>query len=104
METSDRDPQLWRLARQRAKFKSGLLTYLFVNALLWAVWAFTGRDSSPIPWPLWVSFFWGIGLAIRGLKAYGGLGWADSSEQEYEKLLRQQHDRLMPHQKKLPEL
>ncbi|SDX76224.1 2TM domain-containing protein [Hymenobacter psychrophilus] len=94
METPNRDPQLWRLARQRAHFQSSLLTYLFVNVILWAVWAFTGRDSNPIPWPLWVSFFWGIGLVVRGLKAYGGLGWADRSEHEYEKLVRQQRNEL----------
>ena len=94
METPDRNPQLWRLARQRARFQSSLLTFLFVNAILWAVWAFTGRDSYPSPWPLWVTFFWGLGLVIRGLKAYGGLDWADLSEREYEKLVRQQRNEL----------
>ena len=94
METPDRDPQLWRLARQRAKFQAGLLTFLLVNAMLWAVWAFTGQESNPIPWPLWVTFFWGIGVVIRGLKAYGGLSWADRSEREYEKLVRQQRNAL----------
>lgn len=92
METTDRNPQLWRLARQRARFQGSLLTFLFVNTILWAVWYFTDRNSNLIPWPLWVSFFWGIGVVARGLKAYAGLNWADRSEREYEKLVRQQRN------------
>ena len=94
METPARDPQLWQLARQRAKFQAGLLTFLFVNAILWGVWAFTGRESNPIPWPLWVSFFWGIGVVARGLRAYTSFGYANLSEREYEKLVRQQRTEL----------
>ncbi len=94
METPDRDPQLWQLARQRAKFQAGLLTFLFVNAILWGVWAFTGRESNPIPWPLWVTFFWGIAVAARGLRAYTSFGGTNLSEREYEKLVRQQRTGL----------
>ena len=94
MKTTDRNPQLWRLARRRAKFQAGLVVFLLVNAGLWALWYFTGQESNPIPWPLWVTFFWGIGMVASGLKAYGSLGWADRSEREYEKLLRQQRNEL----------
>lgn len=92
METPARDPQLWRMAKQRAKFKTHLFTYFAVNALLWTIWALTDRNYSPIPWPVWSTVFWGIGLAIRGFATYGVLGRENLSEREYEKLLRQRTD------------
>lgn len=94
METSDRDPQLWRMAKRRAKFKSHLFTYLAVNALLWTIWALTDRTSAPIPWPVWSTVFWGIGVAIQGFGTYGVLGRENLSEREYEKLLRQRTDQF----------
>ena len=90
METIDRNPQLWRQAKARAKFKSHLLTYLFVNVLLWTIWALTGREADPIPWPLWATAFWGLSLAYRGFCIYGDLRWDNQAEREYEQLLRQQ--------------
>lgn len=89
METSQRDPQLWRMAKDRAKFKSHLFTYVAVNALLWTIWLLTGRPLTPLPWPVWPTVFWGIGLAIQGFSTYGGLSQANLSEREYERLLRQ---------------
>ena len=68
METLQRDPYLWQKAKARAKFQAHLLSFLFVNATLWVIWAFTqphhfGRPfHTEIPWPLWVTFFWGLGL------------------------------------------
>ena len=88
METTDRDPQLWRMAKARAKFKSHLLIYFLVNALLWTIWALTDRQANPIPWPAWATVFWGLGILIKGLGVYGGFGRSQQSEREYEKLLR----------------
>lgn len=85
-----RDAQLWRQARAQAKFKSHLFVYLAVNALLWVIWALTGRESDPLPWPVFTGLFWGFGLAIQGLSTYGVLGHASLTEREYARLLRQQ--------------
>ena len=41
MEPLQRDPYLWQKAKARAKFQAHLLSYLFVNATLWILWAFT---------------------------------------------------------------
>ncbi|WP_375437858.1 2TM domain-containing protein [uncultured Hymenobacter sp.] len=89
MEPSNRDPQLWRMAKDRAKFKSHVFTYFLVNTLLWVIWALTGREASPMPWPLWVAIFWGFGVVLQGIKAYAGFGEEQQSEREYEKLIRQ---------------
>ncbi|KUG09430.1 2TM domain-containing protein [Solirubrum puertoriconensis] len=91
MTTSDRDPQIWRMARARAKFKSHALTYLLVNALLWTIWAVTSRQTGDygVPWPIWPTVFWGIGLGIQGLATYGRFGQENWSEREYERLMRE---------------
>ncbi|UOG75749.1 2TM domain-containing protein [Hymenobacter tibetensis] len=94
METPPRDPQLWRMALDRAEFKSSLVTYALVNALLWSIWALTGQEARPIPWPMWVAVFWGIGLVLKGIKMYAGFGPEQQSEREYEKLIRRRESRL----------
>ncbi|MBT9393400.1 2TM domain-containing protein [Hymenobacter sp. NST-14] len=94
METTDRNPDLWRQAKDRARFKASLFSFVVVNALLWALWAVTGRESHPIPWPLWVSFFWGVGLVLKAIRVYSGFGWAQLSEREYEKLVQEQQNNL----------
>jgi hypothetical protein len=96
METIDRDPHLWRIAKARAKFKSHLTTYVLVNALLWAIWAFTsnyhGRHEDFLPWPIFPTLFWGLGVAIQGLTTYGYFGRSNWSEREYERLLREKQN------------
>jgi hypothetical protein len=84
-----RDPQLWLQARAQAKFKSHLFVYLTVNALLWALWAVSGRESDPLPWPVFSSLFWGFGLVMQGLRTYGALSPASLTEREYQRLLAQ---------------
>lgn len=87
----DRDPQLWEIARKRASFKSHLSTYLLVNAGLWALWYFTsGRYySTGIPWPVWSTLGWGIGLVSHYIGAYHATGFS-SVENEYNKLKQNQ--------------
>lgn len=89
METMQRDPHLWQQAKARARFQSKLLSYLGVNATLWIIWAFTERHHAGIPWPLWVTAFWGIGLVGRGVAAYGGFSHEQRTEREYERLKRE---------------
>ena len=97
MEAPNRDPELWRLAKARAKFKSPLFTYLWVNALLWVIWGLTdgGRGGwhmnarhFNIPWPVWSTVFWGFGLLMNGIRVYSGFG-GQLSEREYERLVRE---------------
>ncbi|MBF9222745.1 2TM domain-containing protein [Hymenobacter ruricola] len=91
METLQRDPYLWQKAKARAKFQSHLVVYLVVNAGLWVVWALTERHySGDIPWPLWSTAFWGFGLVMRGLAAYGGFSHEQRTQREYERLMREQ--------------
>ena len=86
MEPLQRDPHLWQQAKARARFQSQLVTYLTVNATLWVIWALTERHHGGIPWPLWATAFWGIGLIGRGVAAYGGYSQEQRAVREYERL------------------
>ncbi|MCI1189474.1 2TM domain-containing protein [Hymenobacter sp. DH14] len=100
MEPLQRDPYLWQKAKARAKFQAHLLSFLFVNATLWVIWAFTSSHHYGhhfhvgIPWPLWVTFFWGLGLIKRGIAAYGGFTYEQRAQREYDRLTREFTDPL----------
>ncbi|MBL7742851.1 MAG: 2TM domain-containing protein [Chitinophagaceae bacterium] len=87
----DKDPNLWEIARKRASFKSHLITYLVVNAFLWALWFFShGHDrADQWPWPLWPTLGWGVGIVFNYFGAYV-YPEVNSAEREYEKLKRKQ--------------
>jgi hypothetical protein len=76
------------MAKDRAKFKSHLSTYVLVNAVLWVIWGLTGQEARPMPWPIWAGAFWGIGLVLQGIRVYAGFGEQQQSEREYEKLVK----------------
>ena len=84
-----RDEMLWGIAKKRAKFKKSLLTYLIMNAFFWAIWFFSNDDFAwhmgHFPWPLWVTFGWGIGIAFQYSDAYL-FHKGDAVQKEYEKL------------------
>jgi hypothetical protein len=80
------DHDLWQLAKKRVKFKKHLITYIIVNAFLWLVW-FWGESTanSLVPWPLFPTLGWGIGLAFE----YVGVYWFRdkfSLQREYDRL------------------
>ena len=47
------------------------ISYAGVNILLWMIWLFA---SGGFPWPLFVTFFWGIGMAGHMLDYYNKHG------------------------------
>lgn len=87
----DRDPELWEIARNRASFKSHLVTYIVVNIFLWVLWIITGKDDqySGVPWPVWPTVGWGLGVLFHYLGAYV-FPKSNSVEKEYEKLKNNQ--------------
>lgn len=91
--TEKRDEGLWRLAKKRAGFKKSLITYLLVNAMLWAIWYFTENDHQigrhDIPWPIWSTIFWGFGIAYQYAEAYF-FHSSNATEREYQKLKNKQ--------------
>ena len=89
-----RDQRLWQIAKARTKFQGHLLTYLVINAGLWAIWALTTQPHElrgMLPWPIWSTVFWGFGVAMQGLAAYSVLNRGERTQREYERLLAQEN-------------
>src|SRR5436190_864825 len=64
MET-EKEKELWKIAKKRVGFRKHLATYIIVNAMFWALWWFTDKDDdSSFPWPVWPMLGWGIGIAF----------------------------------------
>ena len=82
-----RDENLWRIAKKRAEFKRHLAAYIIVNSLFWiAVIAAAVRFGHMSYWPVFPTFFWGMGIFFNWYSAYHGDN--DSmAQKEYEKLL-----------------
>ena len=66
---NDRAVALDRLNAKRG-FNAALVSYVVVNAFLWAIWALSDSRSMP-PWPIWVTLGWGIGMAFGAWRVYG---------------------------------
>ncbi len=91
----ERDPVLWEIAQKRASFKWNLASYIIVNTFLWLLWYFTGNrygHESHVPWPVWPTLGWGIGIVFHYLGAYV-FPKQTSAETEYEKLLRSKQNK-----------
>jgi len=93
METiqDEKDKMLWRQAKKRVGFKKHFATYIIINAFLWAMWFFTDHklddeDTSGIPWPLFCTLGWGIGILFNYMGAYVFVNKHDAVAKEYEKL------------------
>ena len=89
---SGKDPELWRIAQKRAKFKKHLFTYVVINAFFWLLWLMSGSHGhhyGGIPWPVWPMFGWGIGLAFNYFDAYQN-PQSTLANKEYDKLKKEQ--------------
>ncbi|MEI7964219.1 MAG: 2TM domain-containing protein [Chitinophagaceae bacterium] len=83
-----RDEKLWQIARRRAEFMDSLRSYFVISLILWGIWYFTaGRRGINVdmPWPIWPSFFMGVALLIKYLKAYN-TDKDTLTQKEYDKL------------------
>ncbi len=86
MET-EKEKELWKIAKKRVSFKRQLATYIVINGIFWLLWYFTDRnnESSGVPWPVFPMIGWGIGLLFSFLGAYVFIKQS-AVEKEYEKL------------------
>ena len=76
------DQQLRELAKKRVEFRTHLVVYFIINAVLWIIWWFTGHGYV---WPVWPTAGWGIGLLFHYLFDYRPSRYF-SEEEEYRKL------------------
>lgn len=93
MKIENKDPELWKVAQKRARFKYHALIYFIMNIFFWTIWYISLRNNSTpyferntIPWPVWPMLIWGIGLLVHYLAVRKA---ADKLVQrEYDKLKR----------------
>ncbi len=74
-----------RRLEKRKEFVTHLATYVFVNLLLWGIFISSSLRSGEglgFPWPMFVSFFWGIGLIGHGVEFYNSLGTVEARREE----------------------
>lgn len=65
-----REQALDRLKKRR-DLKAHALAYTLVNLAIWGVWAVIAATSgSSWPWPVFLTLFWGIGLAMNAWDVY----------------------------------
>jgi 2TM domain-containing protein len=65
-----REQALDRLKKRR-DFKAHLLVYTLVNLAIWGVWVVIAASSGGSwPWPVFLTLFWGIGLAMNAWDVY----------------------------------
>jgi hypothetical protein len=89
----DKDPELWEVAKKRAGFKSHLLTYIVMVIVFWLIWWFTGARITGdlgLPWPVWPTAGWGIGVFFHYLGAY--VFRQNQVQREYEKLVNERKE------------
>jgi hypothetical protein len=70
------DGELRKVAIKRLKrkrdFQGNVVTFLFVNAILWGIWALSGANVDDTgPWPTWVSGIWGVILVLHAWRVFG---------------------------------
>ena len=83
-----REQALERLKKRR-DFKAHLLVYALVNVAVWGIWAVVAASThSWWPWPVFVTLFWGIGLAMNAwdVDLLASRSTEDELQQEMEHL------------------
>jgi hypothetical protein len=65
---ADLRQQAVRSLKKKQDFRSHVVAYVLVNALLVGIWAATGANFF---WPIFPIIGWGIGLAFNAWDVYG---------------------------------
>ncbi len=92
----ERDERLYQLAIKRVEEKRSffihLAAYILVNGLFWTVYFWNGGGG--FPWPAFISFFWGIGVAAHFIEAFFVVDEFDSAvDKEYKRMLDRKNGR-----------
>jgi 2TM domain-containing protein len=63
--------QALRRLKKRRDLKAHAVVYALVNLAVWGIWiAIAANSHSWWPWPVFLSLFWGIGLAMNAWDVY----------------------------------
>ena len=64
---NDLREEAYKRLKTRRDFVPHAIAYALVNILLWSVWALTGVG---FPWPIFITFGWGIGIVAHAWDAF----------------------------------
>ena len=92
MDDSDARDLAIRRLKQKRDFSAHLVAYLVINGFLWVLWAITDSDRTGVPWPLWVTLGWGVGLLMNAWTVYGQRGISEADIQREMERTRGQID------------
>jgi len=84
--------QIEKRMEERIGFYTHLAIYLCVNLGLWAIWLSGGGGFL---WPIFVTFFWGIGMAADTISYYNDYGGGrDKREEMIQREIERERSRL----------
>ena len=76
-----------------------LISYAGVNVLVWLIWLFS---TGGFPWPLFVTLFWGIGMAGHSLDYYNKHGGgAEKREERIQAEVQRHLERLAEREREI---
>ena len=82
---ADLRQQAVRSLKKKQDFRSHVVAYVLVNALLVGIWAATGANFF---WPIFPIIGWGIGLAFNAWDVYGRKPISEDRIREEQERLR----------------
>ncbi|MGZ4691297.1 MAG: 2TM domain-containing protein [Acidimicrobiia bacterium] len=66
-ESEAREQAVKRIKRKR-QFQQQLVVFIVINLFVWGIWAAVGGG---FPWPVFLTFGWGIGIVMQAWSVYG---------------------------------
>lgn len=84
MDDAQRRERALASLKRKADFRTHLVTYVLVNAMLIVIWAVT---SGGFFWPIFPILGWGVGLGLHAFESYGRRGPSEDQ-------IRREIDRL----------
>ena len=86
--------------KERAGLIAHAIPYVIVNAVLWMIYAFTSGPGDNFPWPMFVTFFWGIGMVSHFFAYYNKYGGgAMRREEAIQREIEQERGRSLMYEK-----
>jgi 2TM domain len=58
-----------RELRRKREFRDHLGWFIFINVVLWMIWAVDGAETDDL-WPAWVTGIWGVFVVSHGWRVY----------------------------------
>jgi len=84
--------------KERAGVIAHAIPYIVVNSVLWLV--FLSNPGDGFPWPIFPTFFWGIGMAIHFFSYYNKYGaGAARFEEEIQREIDRERERSLIYEK-----